>query len=118
MDVAVTTTGRRIEDRLKLAGVKKLPLAGGIDGRQRQRRQPPDRAPLGRSLSPQGMCLPLMGSGIGSAPFEDLINAAGEALRAARSARLYIDTTPVALKDVNQTWNTNTGRSRVVFVTH
>jgi hypothetical protein len=46
MDVAVTTTGRRIEDRLKLAGVKKLPLAGGIDGRQRQRREPPDRAPF------------------------------------------------------------------------
>jgi NADPH:quinone reductase-like Zn-dependent oxidoreductase len=66
----------------------------------------------------RGAPLALMGSGIGSAPFEDLINAAGEALRAARSARLYIDTTPVALKDVNQTWNTNTGRSRVVFVTH
>jgi hypothetical protein len=39
-----------------------------------------------------------MGSGIGSAPFEDLINAAGEALRAARSARLYIDTTPLPSK--------------------
>jgi NADPH:quinone reductase-like Zn-dependent oxidoreductase len=66
----------------------------------------------------RGAPLTLMGSGIGSAPFPDLINAAGEALSAARSARLYIDTTPVPLRDVNQTWNTDTGKSRVVFVTH
>jgi NADPH:quinone reductase-like Zn-dependent oxidoreductase len=79
-------------------------------------------------VSAQGITLPsavlrgapiaLMGSGIGSAPLPDLIGAAGEALHAARPARLHIDTTPVALKDVNQTWNTNTGRSRVVFVMH
>jgi NADPH:quinone reductase-like Zn-dependent oxidoreductase len=66
----------------------------------------------------RGAPLALMGSGIGSVPFPDLINAAGEALRAARPARLHIDTTPVALTHVNQTWNTNTGKSRVVFVTH
>jgi hypothetical protein len=61
--------------------------------------------------------LVLMGSGIGSAPWENLISAAGEALHAALPARLHIDTTPMPLADVNQTWNTDTGKSRVVFVT-
>jgi NADPH:quinone reductase-like Zn-dependent oxidoreductase len=60
--------------------------------------------------------LVLMGSGIGSAPWENLISAAGEALHAALPARLHIDTTPMPLADVNQAWNTDTGKSRVVFV--
>jgi NADPH:quinone reductase-like Zn-dependent oxidoreductase len=64
----------------------------------------------------RGTPLVLMGSGIGSAPWEDLISAAGEALHAARPARLHIDTTPMPLADVNQTWNAETGKSRVVFV--
>jgi NADPH:quinone reductase-like Zn-dependent oxidoreductase len=52
--------------------------------------------------------LVLMGSGIGSAPWENLISAAGEALHAALPARLHIDTTPMPLADVNQTWNADT----------
>jgi hypothetical protein len=31
--------------------------------------------------------------------------------------RVYFCTTPIPLADVNQTWNTDTGKSRVVFVT-
>jgi hypothetical protein len=65
----------------------------------------------------RGAPLVLMGSGIGSAPWENLISAAGEALHAAQRARLHIDTTSIPLADVNQTWNTDTGKSRVVFVT-
>jgi hypothetical protein len=65
----------------------------------------------------RGAPLALMGSGIGSAPWKDFISAAGEALHAAQPARLHIDTTPIPLANVNQTWNTNTGKSRVVFVT-
>jgi hypothetical protein len=44
------------------------------------------------------------------------VSAQGITLSSA--ARLYIDTTPVALTDVNQIWNTYTGKPRVVFVTH
>jgi hypothetical protein len=64
-----------------------------------------------------GTPLVLMGSGIGSAPWENLIGAAGEALHAAQPARLHVDATPIPLADVNQTWNTDTGKSRVVFAT-
>jgi NADPH:quinone reductase-like Zn-dependent oxidoreductase len=64
----------------------------------------------------RGTPLVLMGSGIGGAPWGNLISAAGEALHAALAARLYVDTTPVPLADVNRTWNADTGKSRLVFV--
>ncbi len=63
----------------------------------------------------RGAPLALMGSGIGSAPWEDLISAVGDVLHAALPAQLHIDTTTVPLTDVNETWNSNTGKSRVVF---
>jgi NADPH:quinone reductase-like Zn-dependent oxidoreductase len=70
-----------------------------------------------RSEVLRGAPLVLMGSGIGSAPWADVFGAAGEALHAALPARLHIDTTAVPLADVNKTWNSNTRRSRVVFMT-
>jgi NADPH:quinone reductase-like Zn-dependent oxidoreductase len=69
-----------------------------------------------RSEVLRGAPLVLMGSGIGSAPWADVFGAAGEALRAALPAGLHIDTIAVPLAEVNQTWNKNTGKSRVVFV--
>jgi NADPH:quinone reductase-like Zn-dependent oxidoreductase len=64
----------------------------------------------------RGAPLALMGSGIGSAPWAELISAASDVLHAAVPARLHIDTITVPLADVNETWNKNTGKSRVVFV--
>jgi NADPH:quinone reductase-like Zn-dependent oxidoreductase len=61
--------------------------------------------------------LAVMGSGIGSVPFTEFTSAAGVVLRAAVPERLHIDTTTVPLAEVNQGWNKNTGKSRVVFVT-
>ncbi len=64
----------------------------------------------------RGAPLALMGSGIGSAPWPELISAVSDVLHAAVPARLHIDTITVPLAEVTQTWNKDTGRSRVVFV--
>jgi NADPH:quinone reductase-like Zn-dependent oxidoreductase len=64
----------------------------------------------------RGAPLALMGSGIGSAPWAELISAASDVLRAAVPARLHIDMITAPLADVNEAWNKSTGKSRVVFV--
>lgn len=61
--------------------------------------------------------LAIMGSGIGSVPWPDIIGAVRDVLTTARQAHLHIDATAVPLSQVSETWNADTGRSRVVFVT-
>jgi NADPH:quinone reductase-like Zn-dependent oxidoreductase len=57
----------------------------------------------------------IMGSGIGSVPWKDLIDAASYVMQAVVPAGLQIQTAVVPLADVGKTWNEDTGRSRVVF---
>ncbi|MBJ7599079.1 MAG: alcohol dehydrogenase [Candidatus Nephthysia bennettiae] len=58
----------------------------------------------------------LMGSGLGSVPWKDVIDAMTDVLQAVVPGGLQIDTTAVPLADVEKTWNANSGRSRLVFV--
>jgi NADPH:quinone reductase-like Zn-dependent oxidoreductase len=57
----------------------------------------------------------LMGSGIGSIPFDRFIHAVGGVLRAAVPAGLKIATSPVPLSDVEQAWPRDDSARRTVF---
>ncbi|HEX9169678.1 MAG TPA: zinc-binding alcohol dehydrogenase family protein [Roseiarcus sp.] len=57
----------------------------------------------------------LMGSGIGSIPFDRFVHAIGEMLRAAVAAGLRIAVTPVPLSDVEQAWQRDDSAKRTVF---
>lgn len=57
----------------------------------------------------------LMGSGIGSVPFERLVVAAGAVLRAAVPAGLTIAARPVPLTDVERVWGEPDDGQRIVF---
>jgi NADPH:quinone reductase-like Zn-dependent oxidoreductase len=59
--------------------------------------------------------LVLMGSGIGSIPLEGLVGAISGVLQAVVPGKLKIETQAVPLANVEETWNKETGRSRVVF---
>jgi hypothetical protein len=58
----------------------------------------------------------LMGSGLGSVPWNDVIDAMSDVLQTVVPGSLQIDTTAVPLADVERTWNENNGKSRLVFV--
>lgn len=58
----------------------------------------------------------LMGSGIGSIPLEGMVGAIDSVMRAIVPAHLKIKTEIVPLAKVEETWNKESGRSRVVFV--
>jgi NADPH:quinone reductase-like Zn-dependent oxidoreductase len=60
--------------------------------------------------------LAIMGSGVGSVSWPDLLSAVRDVFTAARPAALHIDATAVPLGQVGETWNADSGRSRVVFV--
>jgi hypothetical protein len=57
-----------------------------------------------------------MGSGIGSVPLEGMLGAIRGVLQAVVPARLKIKTEIVPLAKVEETWNKDSGRSRIVFV--
>ncbi|WP_109480479.1 zinc-binding alcohol dehydrogenase family protein [Paraburkholderia sp. C35] len=57
----------------------------------------------------------LLGSGIGSVPFDRLMHSAGEVLHAAESARLEIETHAVPLAELSKYWQSDVGRARTVF---
>lgn len=57
----------------------------------------------------------LMGSGIGSVPFERLIAAVGAVLQATAPAGLTIATRPVPLADVERVWGEPDDGQRIVF---
>jgi len=58
----------------------------------------------------------LMGSGIGSIPLKGLIGAISGVLQAVVPGKLKIETKAVPLAEVEDTWNKDSGSSRVVFV--
>jgi NADPH:quinone reductase-like Zn-dependent oxidoreductase len=57
----------------------------------------------------------LMGSGIGSVPFDRFVNAIGELLHAAGPAGFRIEATPVPLSDVERAWPADDSARRTVF---
>jgi NADPH:quinone reductase-like Zn-dependent oxidoreductase len=68
------------------------------------------------SAALRSSALVLMGSGIGSIPLEGLIGAIDGVMQAVVPARLKIKTETVPLNKVEETWNKDSGHSRVVFV--
>jgi NADPH:quinone reductase-like Zn-dependent oxidoreductase len=60
--------------------------------------------------------LVLMGSGIGSIPLKGLVGAISGVLQAVVPGKLKIETKDVPLAEVEDTWNKDSGSSRVVFV--
>ena len=60
--------------------------------------------------------LVLMGSGIGSIPLNGLVGAISGVLQAVVRGKLKIETEAVPLANVEETWNKDSGNSRVVFV--
>jgi NADPH:quinone reductase-like Zn-dependent oxidoreductase len=59
----------------------------------------------------------LMGSGIGSVPFDRFVDAIDGVLRAAVPAGFKIATTPVPLSEVDEAWLRDDSASRTVFTT-
>lgn len=57
----------------------------------------------------------LMGSGLGSVPFPDLLAAIRDVMKIVVPGKLEIETTIVPLAEVEKTWNGDFGKSRVVF---
>jgi NADPH:quinone reductase-like Zn-dependent oxidoreductase len=68
------------------------------------------------SAALRSSALILMGSGIGSIPFKGLLSAMNGVLQAVTPAQLKIKTESVPLANVEETWNRESGDSRVVFV--
>jgi NADPH:quinone reductase-like Zn-dependent oxidoreductase len=68
------------------------------------------------SAALRSSALTLMGSGIGSIPFQDLVGAISGVLHAVAPGKLKIETEVVPLAEVENTWNKDSGTSRVVFV--
>ncbi len=69
------------------------------------------------SAALRSSALALMGSGIGSIPLEGMLGAIHGVMQAVVPAKLKIKTEIVPLAKVEETWNKDSGRSRVVFVT-
>jgi NADPH:quinone reductase-like Zn-dependent oxidoreductase len=67
------------------------------------------------SAALRSSALVLMGSGIGSIPPRSLVGAIGGVLQAVAPGQLKIDTKVVPLAEVEDTWNRDSGNSRVVF---
>jgi NADPH:quinone reductase-like Zn-dependent oxidoreductase len=68
------------------------------------------------SAALRSSALVLMGSGIGSIPLKGLVGAISGVLQAVAPGKLKIETKVVPLTAVEDTWNKDSGTSRVVFV--
>jgi NADPH:quinone reductase-like Zn-dependent oxidoreductase len=68
------------------------------------------------SAALRSSALVLMGSGIGSISLKGLVGAISGVLQAVVPGKLKIETKAVPLTDVEDTWNKDSGASRVVFV--
>ena len=68
------------------------------------------------SAALRSSALVLMGSGIGSIPLHGMVGAIHGVIQAVVPAKLKIKTEIVPLAKVEETWNKDSGRSRVVFV--
>ena len=69
------------------------------------------------SAALRSSALVLMGSGMGSIPFQGLVSSISGVLQAVVPAKLKIETEVVPLAGVEEAWNKDSGASRVVFVT-
>src|SRR6202049_3383461 len=67
------------------------------------------------SAALRSSALVLMGSGIGSVPLEGLVGAIRGVMEAVVAGRVQIETEAVPLAEVEDTWNKDSGNSRVVF---
>ncbi len=67
------------------------------------------------SAALRSSALVLMGSGIGSIPLRGLVGAISGVLQAVVPGKLKIETKVVLLAEVENTWNQDSGDSRVVF---
>lgn len=68
------------------------------------------------SAALRSSALVLMGSGIGSIPFEGMVGAIHGVLQAVIPAKLKIKTELVPLADVEAAWDRDSGKSRIVFI--
>jgi NADPH:quinone reductase-like Zn-dependent oxidoreductase len=68
------------------------------------------------SAALRSSALVLMGSGIGSISLNGLVGAISGVLQAVVRGKLKIETQAVPLANVEETWNKDSGRARVVFV--
>ena len=68
------------------------------------------------SAALRSSALVLVGSGIGSIPLEGMVGAIDGVMQAVVPAGLKIKTEIVPLAKVEETWNKDSGRSRIVFV--
>ena len=68
------------------------------------------------SAALRSSALVLMGSGMGSIPLNGMVGAIQGVIEAVVPAKLKIKTEIVPLAKVEETWNKDSGRSRVVFV--
>jgi len=67
------------------------------------------------SAALRSSALELMGSGIGSIPFEGLLQSIGDVLTCATTSGLTVKPTPIPLIDVADAWGVDRSDSRVVF---
>jgi hypothetical protein len=67
------------------------------------------------SAALRSSALQLMGSGIGSVPFERLLEATRSLLAAAPAAGFKITTRAVALREIEHAWSQGDSRARVVL---
>jgi NADPH:quinone reductase-like Zn-dependent oxidoreductase len=68
------------------------------------------------SAALRSSALVLMGSGMGSIPLKGMVGAISGVLQAVAPGKLKIETKVVPLAEVEDTWNKDSGNSRVVFV--
>lgn len=69
----------------------------------------------GTSAALRSSALELMGSGIGSIPFEGLLRFIRDVLTCAATGGLLVTSTPIPLIDVTQAWGLGRSDSRIVF---
>jgi NADPH:quinone reductase-like Zn-dependent oxidoreductase len=69
------------------------------------------------SAALRSSALVLMGSGIGSISLEGLVGAIRGVMQAVVPAKLQIKTEAMPLAKVEETWNRESGKSRIVFIT-
>ena len=67
------------------------------------------------SAALRSSAIELMGSGIGSIPFDRFVHAIDELLRATVPGGFAIATHPVPLSDVEQAWSRDDSAGRTVF---
>jgi NADPH:quinone reductase-like Zn-dependent oxidoreductase len=113
VDVVIDYLWGKSAERLLIAGAKAGQEAAPIRFVQIGSISAPDIALPSAVL--RSSAIVLMGSGIGSIPFDRFAHAIGELLRAAAPAGLRIAFNPVPLSEVEQAWPRDDSARRTVF---